>query len=151
VQQVNAFRHALTASMYTIKYGESVTSSLGWVNEQKNFNALSSFAGEINMAKIADTNTDLLNNQSGIKIAEDLIKEKGAKNITIADLEKRVSEEVKDEKLSVHPAQELRSGRLAKEHLSYHSMAGLIVWESKYGPTAKDRSAAVKIVEARHL
>ncbi|HEY9683403.1 MAG TPA: hypothetical protein V6C86_17625 [Oculatellaceae cyanobacterium] len=104
------------------------------MNEQKNFNIFSLCAGEITLAKIADTNTDLLNNRSGMKIAEDLIKEKGAKNVTIADIEKRVSEEVKAETLSVHSMQELRTGRLATEHLSYHSMAGLIVWESRNGP-----------------
>jgi hypothetical protein len=151
VQQINAFRHALTAAIYTIKYGENVTSSVGWMNEQKNFNIFSSLAGEINLAKIADTNADLLNNQSGIKIAEELIEEKGKQNITIADIEKRVSDEVKAEELSVHPMQELKTGRLATEHLSYHSMPGLIIWESKYGPTAKDRAAAAKIVENRHL
>jgi len=51
----------------------------------------------------------------------------------------------------IHPDQELRSGRLAKEILSYHSMPGLIEWEAKHGPTEIDRKKAQQIVDQRHL
>lgn len=147
----NAFRHVITAAIYTMKYGASTTSELGWMNEQKDFNIVSSLRGKIDFDKISDTNADLLNNQSGIKIAQQLIKEKGAGNVTIQDLENRAAEAVRQGVAVIHPDQELRSGRLAKEILSYHSMPGLIEWEAKNGPTELDRKKAQQIVDERHL
>ncbi len=141
----------MTAAIYTVKYGEGWTSNLGWANEQKDFNIVSSLRGRIDLDKISDTNADLLNNRSGIQIAQELIKAKGAGNVTIADLEKRVVEWLKAGKLVDHPDKELRSGRLAPEILSYHHMEGLIEWEAKNGPTPADRAKAHEILKARHL
>jgi hypothetical protein len=151
VKEQNAFRHVMTAALFTLKYGGAATSELGWANEQKDFNIVSSYEGKINLDKISDTNVDLLNNQSGIAIARELIKEKGEGNVTITDLEKKVIEEMKAGKLATHPDAELRSGRLASEILSYHSMAGLIKWESENGPTEEDRAKASEIVKLRHI
>ena len=147
----NAFRHTLTAAIYTMKYGPAVTSELGWMNEQKDFNIYKSLTGKIDFDKISDTNTDLLNNQSGIRMAEQLIKEKGAANVTIKDLEDRAAEMVRKGEVVTHPDQELRSGKLAPETLSYHTMPGLIKWEAANGPTAEDRRKAQEIVDERHL
>jgi hypothetical protein len=150
-QQKNAFRHAVTAAIYTIKYGENVTSELGWLNEQKDFNIVDSYKGKLDLAKIADTNVDLLNNRSGMNIAKQLLKEKSADKITVEDVENRVLKELKAERLSIYPAHQLRYGTLAPETLSYHSMSGLIKWEAENGPTPEDRSKAQTIVDERHI
>ena len=150
-QDINAFRHTVTAAIYSMKYGAGVTSELGWANEQKDFNAFTSYKGKINLAKIADTNTDLLNNQSGMAIAKELTREKGAGHVTIADIEDRALAELRKGHLSNHPMAELRSGRLATETISYHSMGGLIKWEAANGPSKADREKASDIVRVRHI
>jgi hypothetical protein len=134
-----------------MKYGGAATSELGWANEQKDFNIVNSLRGKIDYDKIADTNADLLNNQAGIQIARQLIAEKGAGNVTIKDIEERAVQAIKNGTAVTHPDQELRSGRLASETLSYHSMPGLIKWEAANGPTAADRERAQRVVNERHL
>jgi hypothetical protein len=150
-KEENAFRHAFTAALYTIKYGESTTLELGWANEQKDFNIINSLRGKIDFDKISDTNTDLLNNRNGVAIAKELIKEKGEGNVTVKDIEDRVVQWLRAGKLVDHPDHELRSGKLAPEILSYHSMPGLIKWESKNGPTEEDREKAQDVLKARHM
>src|SRR5262249_5801611 len=85
-QLINAFRHTFTTALLALKYGGTLTSELGWLNEQKDFNVYASLHGDITLDKIADTNADLLNDQYGIDIANQLIKEKGALHVTINDI-----------------------------------------------------------------
>ncbi len=147
----NAFRHALTSAIYSMKYGSTASLEMGWANEQKDFNIVTSLRGKIDLAKIADTNADLLNNRSGIEIAQRLVREKGEGNVTIKDLEEAVIKELREGKLVTHPQQELRSGRLAPEMLSYHRMPGLIQWEAQNGPTESDRARAREILQHRGI
>lgn len=147
----NAFRHALTSAIYSMKYGSTASLEMGWANEQKDFNIITSLRGKIDLAKIADTNADLLNNRSGIAIAQRLVREKGEGNVTIKDLEDAVIKELRAGKLVTHPHQELRSGRLAPEMLSYHRMPGLIQWEAQNGPTEWDRARAREILQHRGI
>ena len=115
------------------------------------FNIVTSLRGKIDLAKIADTNADLLNNRSGIEIAQRLVREKGEGNVTIKDLEDAVMRDLRAGKLVTHPQQELRSGRLAPEMLSYHRMPGLIQWEAQNGPTESDRARAREILQHRGI
>jgi hypothetical protein len=147
----NAFRHALTSAIYSMKYGSTASLEMGWANEQKDFNIVTSLRGKIDLAKIADTNADLLNNRSGIEIAQRLVREKGEGNVTIKDLEEAVIKELREGKLVTHPQQELRTGRLAPEMLSYHRMPGLIQWEAQNGPTESDRARAREILQHRGI
>ncbi|MBK7749709.1 MAG: hypothetical protein IPI39_20945 [Candidatus Obscuribacter sp.] len=147
----NAFRHALTSAIYSMKYGSTASLEMGWANEQKDFNIVTSLRGKIDLAKIADTNADLLNNRSGIEIAQRLVREKGEGNVTIKDLEDAVMRDLRAGKLVTHPQQELRSGRLAPEMLSYHRMPGLIQWEAQNGPTESDRARAREILQHRGI
>lgn len=147
----NAFRHALTSAIYSMKYGSTASLEMGWANEQKDFNIVTSLRGKIDLAKIADTNADLLNNRSGIEIAQRLVREKGEGNVTIKDLEDAVIKALREGKLVTRPQQELRSGRLAPEMISYHRMPGLIQWQAQNGPTESDRARAREILQHRGI
>jgi hypothetical protein len=147
----NAFRHTLTSAIYSLKYGSRATLEMGWANEQKDFNIVTSLTGKIDLDKIADTNADLLNNRSGIDIAQRLIKEKGEGHVTIKDIEDAVIRDLRAGQLVTHPCEELRSGRLASEMLSYHRMPGLIQWEARNGPTESDRARASEILKLRGI
>lgn len=147
----NAFRHTITSAIYAMKYGERTSLEMGWMNEQKDFNLYSSYRGKIDLAKIADTNADLLNNRAGVEIARRLMQEKGEDKVTVKDIEDAVIKALKEGKLVTRPMQELQSGRLAEEMLSYRRMPDLIKWQAENGPTEQDRRAARAIVRDRRL
>lgn len=147
----NAFRHTITSAIYAMKYGERTSLEMGWMNEQKDFNLYTSYRGKIDLAKIADTNADLLNNRAGVEIARRLVQDKGEGKVTVKDIEEAVVKALREGKLVTRPMQELHSGKLAEEMLSYRRMPDLLKWQAENGPTEADRRAAREIVRARRL
>lgn len=114
-RDVNAYRHAATAAIFTLKYGPNTALLLGTINEFV-AEAGAVLQGRMNEKEIADCNADLLNNRFGINIARRLLGNRDVReNITLKVVTDEVVRELRAGMLITDPLKEWRSGNLAPE------------------------------------
>lgn len=114
-RDVNAYRHAATAAIFTLKYGPNTALLLGTINEFV-AEAGAFLQGRMNEKEIADCNADLLNNRFGINIARRLLGNRDVReNITLKVVTDEVVRELKAGMLITDPLKEWRRGNLAPE------------------------------------
>lgn len=114
-QQLNAFRHAATAAVFTLKYGPKTAFLLGAINELITESGAVAM-GHMNEAELADCNADLLNNKAGINIVRRWLNDGRSKEeITLKEVTDEVADKLKSGTLVTRPMEDWRNQNIAPE------------------------------------
>lgn len=114
-EEENAFRHAATAAVFTLKYGPKTAFLLGAINELVTESGAVT-AGHMNQNELADCSADLLNNKAGINIVRRWLKDgRHKEEITLKEITDEVAHKLKVGGLVTKPMDEWRKDNIAPE------------------------------------
>jgi hypothetical protein len=114
-EEMNAFRHAATAAVFTLKYGPKTAFLLGAINELITESGAVAM-GHMSQQELADCSADLLNNKAGINIVRRWLNDgRHKEEITLQEITDEIAHKLKVGGLVTKPMDEWRKDNIAPE------------------------------------